>query len=374
MRVFLQSVLVQLLLNPYVFWRGRQAIPKKKSWQIPFIACFGVEITVYLAGFFFHKTLPDGVMVAILNYCGTWYVGLLYSTMALLALEIVRLSNRLRPWYPKWIVQHGKQTRLSLFFLVIAGVAGLLVSAYRTVARPVVRHVDIALPKGAGRCDSLVVVMMSDMHIGEIIGKSLVQRYVALSNAQDPDLVILAGDLIDYESRFAEMAHIEDDLLQLKARYGVYAVNGNHEYRANRYAKRKWIQQTGATLLVDSVVTINGSFYLAGRDDAVNKGRKPLHALVGSLDKDKPLIVVDHQPTAINELVMNGAALGLHGHTHNGQLWPYPLVMKYVYEFPYGYYRKGGTQFYVSSGIGIAGPPYRVGTVSEMVVLHVRFI
>ena len=70
---------------------------------------------------------------------------------------------------------------------------------------------------------------------------------------------------------------------------------------------------------------------------------------------------------------MNGIDLTLCGHTHNGQFWPYPLVMKLVYECPYGYYRKASSQFYVSSGIGFAGPPYRVGTRSELVVLHIRF-
>jgi predicted MPP superfamily phosphohydrolase len=375
MRVFLQSVIAQLLLNPYAFWRGWQAIPRKKSWRILFTACFTIEILTYFTGFFFYKELPDDVMVGILFYCGTWYVGLLYVTMALLALEAIRLSNRLYPWYPAWIVRRWRQTKLTLFFLVAAGVGGLLCHAHYKVTHPMVRHVSLTLPKGAGnRCDSLTIVMMSDLHIGEMIGKDRVRQYVSLSNAQHPDLVVLAGDLLDYESRFAENERIEDDLQQLSARWGVYAINGNHEYRANRHAKKKWIRKTGAVLLVDSVALINDSFYLVGRDDAVNKKRRPLQALMKPLDKEKPCIVLDHQPSSLTELAMNGAALGLHGHTHNGQWWPYPLLMKFIYECPYGYYRKGNTQGYVSSGIGIAGPPYRIGTVSELVVLHILFV
>ena len=154
---------------------------------------------------------------------------------------------------------------------------------------------------------------------------------------------------------------------------GVYAVNGNHEYRANRFAKQRWIRQTGATLLIDSVAQPDSTFYLIGRDDFVNRKRRGLHSLLKGVDTHKPLIVLDHQPQFFSESVMNGIDLTLCGHTHNGQFWPYPLVMKLVYECPYGYYRKASSQFYVSSGIGFAGPPYRVGTRSELVVLHIRF-
>jgi predicted MPP superfamily phosphohydrolase len=373
-RVFLQSLVAQLLLNPYVFWRGWQAIPPEKSRRIVFIVWFAVELLTYFTGFFFYKELPDELMIAILYYCGTWYICLLYLTMALLVIEVIRLSNRLYPWYPAWIISHWRQTKRGLFLVVVAGVAALMWHAYRNVSHPVVRHIHLSLPKGEGnRYDSLRVVLMSDLHIGEIIGKEQVRHYVALSNAQQPDMVLIAGDWLDYESRFAENDHIEDELRQLSAPLGVYGVNGNHEYRANRHAKKKWIQKTGATLLVDSAVLINNSFYLVGRDDFINKNRRPLQALLAGTDRKKPTLVLDHQPWAFAELAMNGVSLGLCGHTHNGQLWPYPLLMKFVYECPYGYYRKGNTQFYVSSGIGIAGAPYRVGTVSELVVLHISF-
>ena len=84
-------------------------------------------------------------------------------------------------------------------------------------------------------------------------------------------MVVLVGDIMDYESRFAEMEHIENDLQQLKAPLGVYVVNGNHEYRANRFAKYRWLAKTGAVHLIDSVVQPDSTFYLIGRDDYINK-------------------------------------------------------------------------------------------------------
>lgn len=373
MKVFIQSIVAQLLLNPYIFWRGYQAIPPKKSWRIPYTLLFVLELSLFFFGFFFRNVLPDNIMIGIQYICNTWYIASIYITLSLLCLEILRLSNLYLHWFPEWIKDHWKQVKLTLFIVIIAGVTGLMFHAYHVVIQPVVKQLSITLPKGSSTRDSMTVVMMSDLHIGEVIGKKLVQKYVRLSNEQHPDMVVLVGDIMDYESRFAEKEHIEDDLQQLKAPLGVYVVYGNHEYRANRFAKYRWLKNTSATLLIDSVAMPDSSFYLIGRDDYINKKRKTLHTLMAEIDTTKPIIVLDHQPWSFAEMRMNGVDLGLHGHTHNGQLWPYSLIMKLVYECPYGYYKKGPTQHYVSSGIGIAGPPYRVGTQSELVVLHIKF-
>ena len=373
MKVFFGSIFAQLILNPYVFWRGWQALPEKKAWRVPFTVFFILELVVFFIGFFFHKELPDDLMISILYACGTWYIYSLYATLALLIVELLRLSNKIRPWYPRRVKERWAAVKLSLFFGIILAVSGLLINGYRNVICPEIRHVHISIPKQAGDRDSLTIVMMSDLHIGEIIGKEQVRRFVTMSNAQRPDMVVLVGDLVDYEVRFAEAMHADADLRLLKAPLGVYAVYGNHEYRANRFAKTRWIRKAGAELLVDTTLLIDNSFYLIGRDDYINKSRKPLSLITKGIDKEKPLILLDHQPWTLTEAMMNGIDLGLYGHTHNGQYWPYPLLMKFVYECPYGYYRKGNSQYYVSSGIGVAGPPYRVGTASEMVVLHIRF-
>lgn len=373
MKVFLQSILGQFLLTPFICWRGYQALPAKKSWRIPYLLFFVIELCLFLTGFFFHEVLSDKVFIGIMYVCNTWYIASLYLTMALGLLELLRFTHRLYPWFPRWVTTHWDLTKRLFFVFITCGVLLLMIQAYHRVMNPCITHVHITLPKKGVGVDSLTVVMMSDLHIGEVIGKKMVQKYVRMSNALYPDMVVLVGDIMDYESRFAEQAHIEEDLQQLEAPLGTYIVYGNHEYRANRHAKKRWLEKTGATLLVDSVVMPDSLFYLIGRDDYINKKRKPLQALMKGIDPSKPVLVLDHQPWAFAEMAMNRIDLGLHGHTHYGQLWPYPLLMRFVYEQPYGYLRKGDSQFYVSSGIGIAGPPYRVGTVSELVVLHIRF-
>lgn len=362
-----------MLFTPYIWYRGYQALPPRRVWRIPYTVLLAAEVLLYVFGFIFRNELPDSVMDTIQYICNTWYIASIYIVLALLVLEAVRLSDRRFHWLPGFVRRHKQAAGLTSMVVIAGGVTVLMVRAYHAVVDPVVRHVYITIPKDGGPRDSLTMVMISDMHIGEVIGRKLVEKYVRLSNEQHPDIVVFTGDMIDYDVRYAEKERIDEVLRQLQAPLGVYAIYGNHEYRANRFAKDAWFRKAGMILLKDSVVQPDSSFYLVGRDDRVNKNRRPLHALLRDADLSRPVIVLDHQPVAFAEIVMNGGDLGLSGHTHNGQIWPYSWVLKWVFEYVYGEYRKGDSRFYVSSGLGVAGPPYRVGTVSEMVVLHIRF-
>ena len=373
MRVFLQAVFGQILLNIYLLWRGRKALPANPRWRIPFTLCFVLEWLLYFLGYFFHDSLPESLISVILQVCNTWYFVSIYAVIVTLISEVLRPA--LRKWRPNILQKYGRTAGRSLFFLLVIGAIGLVIYARFNALEPQVRHVYLHVPKAVDGRDSLTIAMMCDMHFGEYIGKKQARHFVSMCNAQQPDLVVIVGDVIDYESYITEQAHIEEDLRQLRAPLGVYLTLGNHEYRANRHAKSRWMRKTGGTLLVDSVAMPDSAFYLVGRDDATNLRRASLHTLMTSLDVTKPVIVLDHQPSSLYEMAMNKADVGLHGHTHNGQLWPSSLLMKWTrrYECVYGYCRKGDTQFYVSSGIGCAGAPFRTGTRSELVILHLSF-
>ncbi len=155
MKVFIQSIVAQLLLNPYIFWRGYQALPPKKSCRIPFILFFVLELSLYFFGFIFRNELPDNVIITIQYICNTWYIASIYITLSLLVLELIRLSQRIKPWFPKWMKGHWQQTKLTLFFLIVFGVTGLMIHAYHTVMNPIVKNVYITLPKAAGHCISI---------------------------------------------------------------------------------------------------------------------------------------------------------------------------------------------------------------------------
>ena len=375
MRVFLQSIFGQIIFSAYILWRGHQALPKKKSWQIPFILVFVLEIVIFFTGFLFYEYLPDKVFIPLMLVCNTWYIATLYLTLGLLVLEFLRLINKRWAWYPMYVNLYWEKTKIFLFFFFTVGITALMIFGYQNVRYPTVQHIYLTIPKTVEGRDSLTIVMASDWHIGEMIGKKIVQSAVELCNQQNADIIVIPGDIIDYETRFAEKQQIAEDLRQLKATFGVYMTLGNHEYRANPFAKLRWIEKAGITLLVDSVIAPpDSSFYLIGRDDYFNRrNRATLQTLMQHVDPLKPLILLDHQPYRMNEAAMNQVDLALHGHTHNGQVWPYSLLLNLVYECSYGYYRKGNTQFFITSGVGCAGPPYRIGTRSEIVVLHIHF-
>jgi len=167
---------------------------------------------------------------------------------------------------------------------------------------------------------------------------------------------------------------IGSPLRTLSAPYGIYAVTGNHEYIGGVEKAVQYIESLGIRVLRDSVANIGNFFWLAGREDRDikrfnGKKRIPLNDILAGIDLSKPLLLVDHQPLGLNEAVEAGVDLQLSGHTHHGQLWPFSLIVKRMYEVSHGYLRKGDTQFYVSNGYGTWGPPVRIGNRPEVAII-----
>ena len=385
MRFFLQAIFGQIFLNAYIIWQGCRVFPPKSVGRRLFILFFLFELLLYFLGYFFYKDLPDSIFLPVMMICNTWYIASIYIALGLLILYLARVVIKKvgPPLTPpkegnnsKFKIQNSKFAfflNSQLFILLVVVVAGLMVKGYHNAVYPIVRHLEIHIPKTVEGKESLTILIMSDLHIGEAIGKKHVRRMVELCNAESPDLVVIAGDILDYESRWAEKAHIEEDLQRLNAPLGVYITLGNHEYRANRFAKIRWIEKTGGILLVDSVAMPDATFYLIGRDDVINGERATLETLLQGVDRTKPVIVIEHQPVFVEDMIESQCDLGLYGHTHNGQYWPFSLLLKFALRYPYGYYTKGGSHIYVSSGAGFAGPPFRIGTRSEIVVIRLRF-
>jgi len=162
-------------------------------------------------------------------------------------------------------------------------------------------------------------------------------------------------------------------LQKLKAKYGVYAVVGNHEYFGNVNRATDFMKRSGIKVLRDTAVTIDDKFIVIGRDDLTNRHRKSLKTIISDINNNLPMILLDHQPANLAEAVENKMDIQISGHTHNGQIYPFSLLVSKFYELGYGYLKKGNTHFYVSSGLGLWGAPIRLGTQSEIVNIRLNF-
>jgi predicted MPP superfamily phosphohydrolase len=223
--------------------------------------------------------------------------------------------------------------------------------------------VEVALKKLPKHLDGFTIVQLSDLHTGLTIDRAFVQRVVDRANALAPDLIALTGDLVD-----GPVADLREDvapLAELRAKHGVFAITGNHEYYAGADAWVAEITRLGASYLRYDMVTIADGFDLAGVDDH-NAPTAPatIHAFgerMKARDGSRPLVMLAHQPRQIRRSASWGADLQLSGHTHGGQIWPWHYIVKLQQGgMLAGRYQFDDTQVYVTRGCGYWGPPVRL--------------
>ena len=289
----------------------------------------------------------------------SWLIVLLYLLMIFLLTDIARLCiPAIRPWFNhSWIGTLG-----ILGFMLVTFIGGNLWYHHK-VRVPLDIQVDKAMKP-------VKIIGISDMHLGYTIGKSELAEWVEMINAEKPDMVLIAGDIVDSSITPVEQQKMYEELNRLDAPLGVYACLGNHDYFADTIKSEPFVKRSGIRLLKDEAVLVNNEFYVIGRDDRTNdRGRKSLKELTEGLDKSKPILVMDHQPYELDKVEEAGVDFQLSGHTHRGQVFPISLVTDMVYEVSHGYKQKGNSHIYVSSGIGLWGGKYRIGTQSEYLVL-----
>ena len=230
------------------------------------------------------------------------------------------------------------------------------------------RHaVELTTAKPLGR--DLRIVMMSDLHLGYHNPRAELARWVDMVNAERPDLVLIAGDIVDMSLRPLRDDGMAAELRRIDA--PVYACLGNHEYHSGLSESAAFLREAGVRLLRDGSAELGG-LVLVGRDDRSNPRRKSLGALMRGVDRSKYVILLDHQPYHLEQAERAGVDFQLSGHTHHGQLWPVSWITDAIYEDAYGPWRRGRTHYYVSSGMGIWGGKFRIGTCSEYVVATLR--
>ncbi|MDN7241905.1 metallophosphoesterase [Planococcus sp. N028] len=247
----------------------------------------------------------------------------------------------------------------------------IFVSGSFLAYNPIVRKLEITVD--APEADPLHIVLASDFHLGVLSGKNHLQRFVKKSNSLKPDVVLLAGDLVDDDPIWYARYGMSEVMGELKAKLGVYGILGNHDY----YGKKipllvQLMEKSGVSILRDETISVENRFYLTGREDRTFRDRPLLETLKPKSD-DLPWIVMDHTPPKLSEPTRLGVDLQVSGHTHKGQMWPNRFITKKVFDLDYGHRQINKSHFLVSSGFGFWGPPIRIGSRSELWSIKMNF-
>lgn len=328
----------------------------------------------YLIGRIGERFLP-AFLNHFLSIIGSYWLGFMfYSFLILLLLDLLRLFFKFFHLNPIRLLRSPVPG-----FIIFLFILGIIFYGAWNARHPVVHHYSLNIAKHAGNLTQLHIVMVSDIHLGTIMDDGRLSQMVKMVNDQHPDIILFAGDMIDENVERVIEQEMEGNLSNLKAKYGVYAILGNHEYIGGHVSEAiKYLQESGVTVLRDSAITIDHSINLIGRDDMSGlhfgkSKRAELENLMSSLNPSLPTIVLDHQPSHLEEPIEGGIDLQLSGHTHQGQMFPIQLITKRIFQDDFGLWQRGNFHIIVSSGFGTWGPPLRIGNKPEIVDLILHF-
>jgi len=374
MGFFLIALSIWTGINVYIGIRGLQAFG---SFIPPgYVKVYWV-VFIFMASSFLLVRIFESTSNSILRVGFEWVSSytmavIFYALLILVLIDIVRLLDHWLGFIPMAIKQSPAGVGLAVFCLLV----GLLSYGTWNAWHPVFREYEINIPKNTNGSQELHAIMISDLHLGNIVNHSRLTGIIEQINQRNPDVIFLAGDVIDDNIRPFIEQKMAESFRELKPRLGIYMVLGNHDgHTANETVA--YLKEAGITVLRDQYQLVDDRFYLVGRE---NRGhgissaeRLELTDILVGINHRLPIIMMDHNPSKLEEAQINGIDMQLSGHTHQGQLFPLNQVTQRMYEIDWGYLRKENLQVVVSTGVGTWGPPIRIGNTPEIVDLHITF-
>ena len=388
---------IYLLLNLYILrwaylWMGTcHSILRTLGFRLIFAVIYVLLSTSLLTGFLIKN--PKSLH-RILKITGNYFLGIfLYTLIIILLADFGRILLKY-VFHASWI-----HTRTA--FTVAGAICALLILLLSACGIFHAKYIkttsyDVIINKTIPERTSMKVVLLADTHFGYNAGVLHARELVRKINKQKPDLVCIAGDIFDNEyDAIRNPKKLEKTLRGIKSTYGVYACWGNHDLNEEILAgftfkhkdgdlsdikdphMKKFLEDSNIHILEDESVLINDQFYVIGRKDAsltekIHETRKAPAQLTEKLDRDKPIIMIDHQPKELQELADAGVDLDLCGHTHNGQTFPGNFTIKLMWENPCGLLSKDNMTNITTSGAGVWGPAMRIGTDSEICSINIQ--
>ncbi|WP_160677781.1 metallophosphoesterase [Clostridium sp. C8-1-8] len=339
-------------------------------WSIFWLIAIAYIITMILGNYI------SGKIFDVFNLIGVYWLAILFYLIILFpVIDLIAFINRRYNFIPTFI---GRYNVVSLVSLLVA-IAIVFIVVYGTWngRHSYVKSYDINVDKKINGLDELNVVMVSDIHLGNLIDGKRAKTMVQEINILKPDIILFAGDIVDTEVKPFLKGSMAEEFKNLKSTYGTYAALGNHDImRGDDDIITEELSKYGVTVLRDDVKAISDKFYVVGRDDVsinrTNKKRKSLEDILTDVDKSKVILLIDHTPSALEDGVKNNIDLQVSGHTHKGQFFPNNLITSRIFEVDYGYLKKNDMNVVVSSGYGTWGPPIRLGSRSEIVNIRIK--
>jgi predicted MPP superfamily phosphohydrolase len=333
-----------------------------------------------------------------------WLATMFYLLVTLLVLEIPRLALRLtwvrrrteapteapapalvpatgesadppEPPPPAGGADPGRRLLLARGMAVAAGVTSVATVGYgvsQAIGPPQLDRVTVPLAKLPRQLDGLRIALVSDIHLGPLLGRAHTRRIVDTINGVGADLVAVVGDLVD--GSVAELGPAAEPLADLRSRYGSFFVTGNHEYFSGYEAWIAEVDELGLRVLQNERVQIEG-LDLAGVNDITGgeyQHGPDFEKALGDRDPARPVVLLAHQPVQVAEAAKHGVDLQLSGHTHGGQIQPFGALVAVEQPVVSGLGTIDGTQVYVTNGAGFWGPPVRVGAPPQISVIELR--
>ncbi len=365
-------VIVYSLANVFLFFKGYKLLPDSSLHKYIYTFLF---LFLSLQFFTSRMLLLSGSQFLpkfVFEVGGIWFAAVLYFLLISLLAWLINIADHFFHFLPD-LNPHN-------FYILIGSVSlvfVLLVYGFINANSQKVTTLHLKINKKSP-LKQLRIAFVSDIHYGTIIAYNDIKKMLDKVTAEKPDMLIFGGDFADEGADTVRAQEIKPLFDNIKLPLGVFAILGNHEYIHQINKTFPIFKQLNITLIKDSFINIGDQCILVGRDDASGKGfsgkeRKPLKEILKDVKSDLPIILLDHQPTHLEEAAENGVDLELCGHTHQGQMFPLNIITHLAWEVNYGYLKKGNTQYFVSSGYGTWGPRIRIGNTPEIVIFNLSF-